>query len=101
MSRVLLAAPEPGAPIPDSRRVSAACPWLWVKSATADGIYRLACTRCGAEWPVQAPTAAALKVAVEQMENNHQQGAPGAGCVSRARTPAFTARKKAAQKGLF
>ena len=102
MSRLLLAPPGPGEPIPDSRRVSAACSWLYLQSATADGTYRLACSRCGAEWPVQAPTAYALQRAVAQMEANHQEDpSDPRRCRAVAPKPAFTPRKKVVTPRLF
>lgn len=77
MSRLVLAPPKPGEALSESRRISAACPWLYLASATANGTYRLACSRCGSEWPVEAPSAAALQRAIQRMEERHKEGADG------------------------
>lgn len=100
MSRLLLAPPRPGDECAEGRRISAACPWLYLASATTDGTYRLACRRCGSEWPVQAPSAASLQRAVQSMEDRHQEGPEGR-CIYKPKPKAVFRRKKTRQATLF
>lgn len=70
MSRYTLEPLEEGQPVPESRRLSPTHPNLYLMSMAGD-VCRLACSRCGADLPVQVRSLKDLQRAVMDMELRH------------------------------